>query len=111
HEHHIWHVDKVRALVANHDEAVTFFCGGSRNYSKFIDLFDGVFVLEVDLNTLNRRLDQRPENEWGGKKTERELIVRLHQTKEDIPKNGMIIDATAPIEQVVDEIVVIAKII
>ncbi|WP_221629137.1 nucleoside/nucleotide kinase family protein [Metabacillus elymi] len=104
-ENHIWHVDKVKALVANQDEAVTFFCGGSRNFSKFIDLFDGVFVLEVDLDTLNRRLDERPENEWGGKNTERELIARLHQTKEDIPKNGIIIDATLPIEHVVDEIV------
>ena len=107
HEHHIWDVDKVKALVANQDEAVTFFCGGSRNFSKFKDLFDGVFVLEVDFDTLNKRLDERPENEWGGKgrKTERELIVRLHQTKEDIPKNGIIIDATALIEHVVDEIV------
>ncbi|WP_145018743.1 AAA family ATPase [Paenibacillus sp. Y412MC10] len=105
HEHHIWHVDKVKALVANQDEAVTFFCGGSRNFSKFIDLFDGVFVLEVDLYTLNRRLDERPENEWGGKPSERKLIARLHQTKEDIPKNGVIIDATAPIEHVVDEII------
>ena len=105
HEHHIWHVDKVKALVANQDEAVTFFCGGSRNFSKFIDLFDGVFVLEVDLDTLNRRLDERPENEWGGKQTERELIARLHQTKEDIPKNGIIIDATAPLTRIVDEIV------
>ncbi|MFD2614440.1 AAA family ATPase [Paenibacillus gansuensis] len=105
HEHHIWHVDKVKALVADQNEAVTFFCGGSRNFSKFIDLFDGVFVLEVDLDTLNRRLDERPENEWGGKQTERELIARLHQTKEDIPNNGIIIDATAKIEHVVDEIV------
>ncbi|MET3849261.1 AAA family ATPase [Paenibacillus sp. OAE614] len=105
HEHHIWHVDKVKALVANQDEAVTFFCGGSRNFSKFIDLFDGVFVLDVDLDTLNRRLDERPENEWGGKPSERKLITRLHQTKEDIPKNGIIIDATAPIEHVVDEII------
>ena len=48
HEHHIWHVDRVRALVASQDEAVTFFCGGSRNFAKFIDLFDGVFVLKVD---------------------------------------------------------------
>ena len=85
HERHIWHVDKVRAIVANQDEAVTFFCGGSRNFSKFIDVFDGVFVLEVDLDTLNRQLDERPENEWGAKRTERELIARLHQTKEDIP--------------------------
>ncbi|PMC40748.1 nucleoside kinase [Bacillus sp. UMB0899] len=107
HEHHIWDVDKVKALVANLDEAVTFFCGGSRNFSKFIDLFDGVFVLEVDLDTLNRRLDERPEDEWGGKgrKIEREFIVQLHQTKEDIPKNGIIIDATVPIKHVVDEIV------
>ena len=37
HEHHIWHVDRVKALVANQDEAVTFFCGGSRNSSKFVD--------------------------------------------------------------------------
>jgi predicted ATPase len=28
HEHHIWHVDKVKALVASQDEAVAFFCGG-----------------------------------------------------------------------------------
>ncbi|GAA3411708.1 AAA family ATPase [Streptosporangium vulgare] len=105
HEHHIWQVDKVRALVADEDEAVTFFCGGSRNFSRFIDLFDGVFVLEVDLDTLNRRLDRRPEDEWGGKPTERELVVRLHRTKEDVPKNGVSIDATAPLAHVVDEIV------
>ena len=33
HEHHIWDVEKVKALVANQDEAVTFFCDGSRNFS------------------------------------------------------------------------------
>ena len=80
HEHHIWNVDRVKALVADRNEAVTFFCGGSRNFSKFIDLFDGVFVLEVDLATLHRRLDERPDDEWGGgTPTERELIVRWHQ--------------------------------
>jgi broad-specificity NMP kinase len=105
HEHHIWHVDKVKALVVNQDETVAFFCGGSRNFSEFRDLFDGVFVLEVDLDTLNRRLDERLEDEWGANQKERELIARLHQTKEDIPKNGIIIDATASVSLVVDEIV------
>lgn len=94
HEHHIWHIDNVKSLVANREDAVTFFCGGSRNFSKFIDLFDGVFVLEIDLETLNRRLDKRLDDEWGGKQSERDLIKRLHQTKEDIPRNGNIIDAT-----------------
>jgi hypothetical protein len=107
-EHHIWDVEKVKALVANQEEAVTFFCGGSRNFSKFIDLFDGVFVLEVDdLDTVNRRIDERvalDPTDFGAKPAERELIARLHHTKEDIPTNGIIIDATPPLARVVDEI-------
>lgn len=90
-------------------ERFTFFCGGSRNFSKFQDLFDGVFVLEIDLNTLNRRLDQRPEDEFGARQPARDLIVRLHRTKEDTPKNGIPIDATAPLAHVVDEILRQAK--
>ncbi len=105
HEHHIWHVDRVRALVADQDHAVTFFCGGSRNFSTFIDLFDGVFVLEVDRDTLARRLDERPADEWGGRRTERELVMRLHETKEGVPRDGIAIGAMAPIARVVDEIV------
>ena len=83
-EHWIWDVEKVQAFVANQEEAVTFFCGGSRNFAKFIDLFDGVFVLEVDLDTMNRRIDERvalDPTDFGGKPEERELAVRLHQTK------------------------------
>lgn len=105
HENHIWHVDKVKALVADQNEPATFFCGGSRNFSKFIDLFDDVFVLEVNSDTLNRRLDARPKGEWGGKPKEREVVVRLHQTKEDVPAKGIVIDATAPLSTIVDEII------
>ena len=106
-EHHIWNIDKVKTLVANQDEPVTFFCGNSRNSSKFIDLFDGVFILAIDLDTLNRRIDERvalDPTDWGGKPAEREIIARLHQTKEAIPSSGVTIDATQPLEQVVDEI-------
>lgn len=104
HAHHIWDVDKVRALAADRSQAASFFCGGSRNFGRFIDLFDGVFVLEVDADTLNRRLAARPEDEWGGRASEREFIARLHATKEDIPNNAIVIDATAPLARVVDAI-------
>jgi thymidylate kinase len=103
HEDHVWPVERVRALVADQAEAETFFCGGSRNHSDFIDLFDGVFVLEVDLDTLRRRLDERPDDEWGGGRSERELVERLHQSGADTP-DGIVIDATAPVTCVVDEI-------
>jgi broad-specificity NMP kinase len=102
HEHHIWDVDKVREIAANREDEVTFFCGGSRNFNKFIDLFDKVFVLDVDTETLKQRLDSRTADDWGGNKKEKEL--RLHDTKEDIPE-GMIIDAARPLNEVVDAIV------
>jgi hypothetical protein len=106
-EHQIWDVEKVKAYIANQDEAVTFFCGGSRNFPKFIDLLDGVFVLDVNLDTMKRRIDERvalDPTDFGGKPEELELAVCLHQTKDDIPKKGIIIDATAPLARVVDEI-------
>lgn len=101
----MWNVEKVRALVADQNHAVTFFCGGSRNSDRFIDLFDNVFVLEIDLDTLNRRLAARPEDEWGGTASEGEAFARLqHATKEGLPKNAIIINATAPLSIVVDTI-------
>lgn len=104
HQHHIWDVGRVRALVTDDQEPVTFFCGGSRNFSTFVDLFDEVFVLDVDVETLHQRLDQRPPDEWGSRPSERDLVMRLHRTKEDIPATGVVIDATRPLAEVVDEI-------
>ncbi|GAB3014824.1 nucleoside kinase [Nocardioides flavus (ex Wang et al. 2016)] len=104
HEHHVWDLDLVRAMAADHRERATFFCGGSRNFPRFLDLFDEVFVLDVDVDTLHQRLDQRPPDEWGSRPAERELIVRLHDSKEDVPGVGVVIDATRPIGEVVDEI-------
>lgn len=106
-EHWIWDVAKVKAIIADRDAAVTFFCGGSLNFSKFIDLLDGVFVLEVDLETMRRRIAQRvalDPTDFGGRPEELDLAVRLHGTREGIPKTGVIIDATAPLGRVVDEI-------
>jgi len=107
HEHHIWRAETVEALAANHDESLTFFCGGSRNFPSFIHLFDGVFVLDIDEDTLIRRLDERPDEEWGARPAERELVLRLHRTKEDTP-TGILIDATRPLPVVVDEILRLA---
>ena len=73
----IWDVEKVRALVTDQNHSATFFCGGSRNSNRFIGLFDEIFVLEVDLDTLNQRLAARPEDEWGATASEGESFARL----------------------------------
>jgi len=104
HEHHIWDEAKVRALCADQSHEASFLCGGSRNFAAFIDLFERVFVLEIDLETLNRRLAARPSLEWGGSEDERDLVRRLHATREDVPSGGVSIDSSGPVERVVDAI-------
>lgn len=104
HEHHLWDVAKVKALIADQHHEVTFSCGGSRNYRAFVDLFDAVFVLTIDRDALVRRLDERPEEEFGARPAERELVERLHRSGADIP-DGIAINATAPLARVVDDIV------
>jgi len=104
HENHIWDVGKVRSMAGDQRHAISFFCGGSRNFGRFIDLFDQIFVLEIDRDTLHQRLTNRPLGEWGGTSPQRAMIMRLHETRADVPSNAVGIDATVPISQVVDDI-------
>lgn len=103
--HLCWPAEQVRRLVEDQAEAVTFFCGGSRNFRQFVYLFDGVFVLEVSRDTMVRRLDERPDDEWASKvrPAERELAMHLHNSREDLAP-GVPVDADRPLAFVVDEI-------
>jgi thymidylate kinase len=104
HEHWIWNVGKVRAAIAAQSCARSFFCGGSRNHHRFIELFDGVFVLQIDKETLDSRLAKRPANEFGGAAAERMLIARLHATGADMPASACAIDAMRSVCGIVDDI-------
>lgn len=105
HRHLCWPVDVVEAIVGDEDEGLTFLCGGCRNAAQFLHLLDAVFVLTVDRETLARRLEQRPADEWAGRgrRVEQDLVLRLHQTEEDLP-DGIRVDATRPLLEVVDDI-------
>jgi hypothetical protein len=108
----MWNVATVSALVADHTHAATFFCGGSRNADRFIDVWDGVFVLAIDRETLNRRLAARPADAWAGTAREGESFARFQQaTKEGLPTNAISIDATAPLSSVVDTILEHANVV
>lgn len=103
HENHLWRLDAVQALVADDTHPVTYLCGGSRNHADFVDLLDGVVVLDLDVDTLRRRLDERPAGEFGSEPEERALVLRVHGTGEDLP-DGIRVDATRPLTDVVDEV-------
>jgi hypothetical protein len=102
-DHHIWDLGKVLAILADPRHPKTFFCGGSRNWHKFIHRMDAVFLLELDRATLERRIDTRV-NEWGSEPAERAIVMALHETRKYQPEQGIRIDATRPLAEVVDTI-------
>lgn len=104
HSHHVWRVDLVRALAGDRSVPATYFCGGSRNHRAFLDVFDAVYVLDLDRATLTARLAERPDGEFGARPEERDLVLRVHATGEDLPPDAVRIDATAPLTEVVEEI-------
>lgn len=108
HEHHLWRVDQVRALVADRSSPMTFFCGGSRNWPLFVGLFDAVVVLQVDRATLEHRLGLRPAGEWGSTREERAQVLHLHDAGTGLP-DGVPVDATQPLDAVVDEVLAVVE--
>ena len=100
---HIWDVKRVREIAASREDSVAFFCGGSRNFATFLDVFDGVILLDVDLETVRRRLDDRTADDWGGTAAQKAFILRLHATGDGLP-DGVVVDATRPLAEVVDSV-------
>ncbi len=99
--HHIWDVAQVKAIIADKNHPVVFFCGASRNRHKFADLFDAIFLLEADWRLIERRLAARVD-EWGSRAEERALVAKLHASREDLPENAISIDTSKPLGAVID---------
>lgn len=88
-------------------EAPVFLCGSASGEDKVWHLFDKVIALIIDEDTLRHRLATRTNNQFGKAPEELAIELRLHETYEDTMKKrgALMIDATRPLAEVVDEIV------
>lgn len=106
---HTWKVqrDEVEKLAEKAKDKPVFLCGVVANDNEVWDLFSKVFALVVDEDTLMHRITNRTENNFGQNPHELALIADWQKTAEDDYRKfgASIIDATQPLEQVVDQIV------
>jgi hypothetical protein len=87
---------------------VLFVCGSSRNRDRFLPYFTKIFNLRIDDDTMRRRLQERTNNEFGKQSEEVELMLRLNRSDEK-PAGAIDVDATEPLDQVVDEVLRLAN--
>ncbi len=98
--------DKLLVLKSRASSKTTFVCGVASNEDEYLDVFDKVFALMVDVDTLKGRLNDRDDDSFGKSPHEMDTILEWQQGVEDYyhKVGAQIIDATKPLNEVVDEI-------
>jgi hypothetical protein len=103
----MWDRQKALGELESPEPEVLFVCGSSRNRDRFLPYFTSVFNLRIDDDTMRRRLQERTNNDFGKQSEELELMLRLNRSVER-PAGAIDLDATQPLDQVVDEVLRLA---
>ncbi len=102
-DNHRWDEQKAVSELESPEPDVLFVCGSSRNRDDFLPYFTRVFNLRIDDDTMRRRLQERTDNTFGKQPWELELMLELNRSDEK-PAGAIDIDATQPLNEVVDEL-------
>lgn len=103
----IWDEQKALGELESPEPEVLFVCGSGRNRDRFLSYFTKIFNLRIDDDTMRRRLQERTNNDFGKQAEELELMLTLNRSDEK-PAGAIDVDATRPLEQVVDELLRLA---
>src|SRR5436309_15073045 len=104
----VWDQQKAIRELESPEPDVLFVCGSSRNRDRFLPYFTKIFNLRIDDDTMRRRLQERTNNDFGKQPEEVELTLRLNRSDEK-PAGAKDVDATRPLDQVVDELLRLAN--
>ena len=104
----MWDEQKAVSELESAVHDVLFVCGSSRNSDHFLPYFTEVFNLRIDDDAMRRRLQERADNTFGKQPWELELMLKLNRSDEK-PAGAIDIDATKPLDQVVDELLRLAN--
>jgi thymidylate kinase len=107
-EQHEWRIvrHRVEALAERTCKRTVFLCGMTANQDDVADLFSRVIYLSIDAQTLRRRVGSRTTNEFGQAPHELAAILAWRDVVEERSRRSgaVIIDATRPLHQVVDDV-------
>ena len=108
--HNNWMWDRQKAVgeLRNPEPEVLFVCGSSRNRDHFLSYFTKIFNLHIDDDTLRRRLQARTADDWDLGPEAIEFVLDLNRSDEK-PAGAIDVDATQPLNQVVDELLRLAN--
>ena len=108
HDNWMWDRSKAISELENPEPEVLFVCGSSRNRDAFLLYFTKIFNLRIDDDTMHRRLQERTADDWELEPEAAELMLDLNRSDEK-PAGAIDIDATQPLNLVVEELLRLAN--
>ena len=109
---HTWKIPRqlIEKIAGEAKDKPIFLCGVAANDNEFWDLFSHVIALMIDEETLRQRLNERPDNSFGKLDNELQNTLAWQKTAADdyIQLGAVLVDATQPLNSVVDTILDIA---
>jgi len=109
HDTWMWDQQRVVSELESPEPEVLFVCGSSRNRDHFLAHFTKIFNLRIDDDTMRRRLQERTDDDWPLGQEGVELMLELNRSDEG-PAGAIDVDATQPLNQVVDEVLRLATV-
>jgi dephospho-CoA kinase len=108
---YVWREDRIEELLARRQGRALYVSGTVSNQGRFYPLFDAVVVLHAPAEVLLRRIATRDTNDFGKSREERETILRDLAEVEPLLRATCTheIDATQPLEVVVEQLVAIGR--
>jgi broad-specificity NMP kinase len=100
-----WRLEALLGLLASADDV--FICAITSNTVELAHLFDRVFVLVPDRETMARRLRDRTDNSFGKHPAESDAVLAHNDViaEEWRARGGIPIDASRQLDAVVDDLV------
>jgi dephospho-CoA kinase len=105
----VWREDRIAELLAADGERALYVSGCVANQGRFYHRFDAVVLLSAPADVILSRIATRTTNDFGKSPGEREHILADLESTEPRLRAGCTheIDATRPVDDVVDALVAI----
>ena len=113
-QQHAWKIPRkiIEELKNANKDNVAFLCAVTRNdKTELWDLFDKVITLTIDEETLKHRLATRTNNDVGKSEHELRILIERQKTAKDEYRQlgAHLIDATQPVDKVLQDILDVAQ--
>ena len=99
-------IEKLKLLIESEQNELAFYCGGGSNVYEFMNLFDKVILLTINLETNKHRLSARTDNDFARTKEVQEYVLNKKNDweREMIKKGAIVIDAHKDLDFVAREV-------